>query len=37
MSSSDTFAQEREKVIYGLVFPIDTFEILYVQVSPTFH
>ncbi|KAF3692349.1 Alkylglycerol monooxygenase [Channa argus] len=27
-----TFAQETDKVIYGLVFPIDTFEILYVQL-----
>ncbi|KAK2845059.1 hypothetical protein Q5P01_011718 [Channa striata] len=27
-----TFAQETDKVIYGLVFPINTFEILYVQL-----
>uniref|UniRef100_A0A8C6U458 Transmembrane protein 195 n=1 Tax=Neogobius melanostomus TaxID=47308 RepID=A0A8C6U458_9GOBI len=27
-----TFAEESEKVIYGLVFPIKTFEILYVQL-----
>ncbi len=32
MSSSGTFAAEKEKVVYGLVFPIRTFEILYVQV-----
>lgn len=32
-SSSGTFAPETDKVIYGLVFPIKTFEILYVQVS----
>lgn len=29
-----TFAAESDKVIYGLVFPIRTFEVLYVQVSP---
>lgn len=27
-----TFAEESEKVIYGLVFPIKTFEVLYVQL-----
>uniref|UniRef100_A0A7N6C1E1 Alkylglycerol monooxygenase n=1 Tax=Anabas testudineus TaxID=64144 RepID=A0A7N6C1E1_ANATE len=27
-----TFAQEGDKVIYGLVFPINTFEIVYVQL-----
>ncbi|XP_013874469.1 alkylglycerol monooxygenase [Austrofundulus limnaeus] len=27
-----TFASESDKVIYGLVFPINTFEILYVQL-----
>ncbi|KAF1388410.1 hypothetical protein PFLUV_G00089880 [Perca fluviatilis] len=27
-----TFAQETDKVVYGLVFPIETFEILYVQL-----
>lgn len=31
---SGTFAEESEKVIYGLVFPIRTFEVLYVQVNP---
>lgn len=29
-----TFAAESDKVIYGLVFPIKTFEVLHVQVSP---
>lgn len=29
-----TFAPESDKVIYGLVFPIRTFEIIHVQVSP---
>ncbi|XP_035463902.1 alkylglycerol monooxygenase isoform X6 [Scophthalmus maximus] len=28
-----TFAEETDKVVYGLVFPIKTFEILYVQVT----
>lgn len=28
-----TFAAESDKVIYGLVFPIRTFEVLYVQVN----
>ncbi|KAG7268167.1 hypothetical protein CRUP_002171 [Coryphaenoides rupestris] len=28
-----TFAPEKDKVVYGLVFPIKTFEILYVQLS----
>ncbi|KAG7216448.1 hypothetical protein INR49_001934, partial [Caranx melampygus] len=28
-----TFALETEKVVYGLVYPINTFEILYVQVT----
>ncbi|XP_069576799.1 alkylglycerol monooxygenase [Brachyistius frenatus] len=27
-----TFAEESDKVVYGLVFPIKTFEILYVQL-----
>ncbi|TDH11332.1 hypothetical protein EPR50_G00059910 [Perca flavescens] len=27
-----TFAQETDKVVYGLVFPIENFEILYVQL-----
>ncbi len=36
VSSSGTFASETDKVVYGLVFPIKTFEILYVQVSPIF-
>ncbi|XP_068426657.1 alkylglycerol monooxygenase [Clinocottus analis] len=27
-----TFAEETDKVVFGLVFPIDTFEILYVQL-----
>ncbi|XP_028985544.1 alkylglycerol monooxygenase isoform X2 [Betta splendens] len=27
-----TFAEEKEKVIYGLVFPINTFQILHVQL-----
>lgn len=29
-----TFALESDKVVYGLVFPIRTFDILYVQVNP---
>lgn len=33
VSFSDTFALESDKVIYGLVYPIRTFEILRVQVS----
>lgn len=37
MSSSGTFAPETDKVVYGLVFPIRTFEILRVQVSPVIH
>ncbi|XP_078480434.1 alkylglycerol monooxygenase, partial [Lampetra planeri] len=28
----DTFAEETDKVVYGLVYPIKTFEILYVQL-----
>ncbi|XP_028282280.1 alkylglycerol monooxygenase [Parambassis ranga] len=33
----DTFAAESDKVVYGLVFPIKTFEILYVQLHYYFH
>lgn len=33
MFVAGTFAEESDKVIYGLVFPIRTFEVLYVQVS----
>lgn len=32
-----TFAPEKEKVVYGLVFPIRTFEILYVQLHYYFY
>lgn len=32
-----TFAEEKEKVIFGLVFPINTFEILYVQLHYYFY
>lgn len=34
VSVAGTFAEESDKVIYGLVFPIRTFEVLYVQVRP---
>uniref|UniRef100_A0A8C9XZT0 Transmembrane protein 195 n=1 Tax=Sander lucioperca TaxID=283035 RepID=A0A8C9XZT0_SANLU len=32
-----TFAPETDKVVYGLVFPIETFEILYVQLHYYLH
>lgn len=32
-----TFAEEKEKVIFGLVFPINTFEILFVQLHYYFY
>uniref|UniRef100_UPI0037E73E4F alkylglycerol monooxygenase n=1 Tax=Semicossyphus pulcher TaxID=241346 RepID=UPI0037E73E4F len=32
-----TFAEEKDKVIYGLVFPINTFEILYIQLHYYFY
>ncbi|CAJ1062920.1 alkylglycerol monooxygenase [Xyrichtys novacula] len=32
-----TFAEEKEKVVFGLVFPINTFEILYVQLHYFFY